>query len=322
MANILNYTGESLKEKKIRLKNGKIIDVYIPSPELIKAVHLAFQVNRPLLIMGEPGCGKTRLAEAVAYELHGEKMYDHFFTWNIKSTTKSQDGVYQVDTLQRMYDANIKDDKVNDISKYIRYGKLADAFMKEANGDKSNILLIDEIDKADIDFPNDLLLELDEKEFEVKETGETIEATSNLLIFITSNEEKELPPAFLRRCLFHFVDFPDEEQLEDIVLARCEALKKYPHFKKALEAFEAIRNNIDKNDKRPSTSELIDWFQMIEYYNSIRSNKNLTKQEKDLIEELEKFEEIDNKGMIPYSQILLKTAESRNKYQQNEQSEK
>ncbi|WP_338793453.1 MoxR family ATPase [Bernardetia sp. MNP-M8] len=312
MKKTLNYTGETLKEKKIPLENGKIIDVYLPSPELIKAVHLAFQVNRPLLIMGEPGCGKTRLAEAVAYELHGEKMYDHFFTWNIKSTTKAQDGIYEVDTLERMYDANVKD--LKKIDKYINYGKLADAFQTEPHNDQPNILLIDEIDKADIDFPNDLLLELDKKEFEVKELEKTIKATSNILIFITSNEEKELPPAFLRRCLFHFIKFPNKEDLEKIVLAHYGALKEYKHFEKALDTFVELNTEID--DKKPSTSELIDWFKMISYYNSIRDNEGLSDQQKLLIEELEKFE--GDNDMIPYSQILLKTVESRNKYKENE----
>jgi MoxR-like ATPase len=321
MAEILDYTGETLKKEKksFKDKNGieREIDIYRPSPQLIKAVHLAFQVKRPLLIMGEPGCGKTRLAEAVAYELHGEKMYNHFFTWNIKSTTKAQDGIYQIDTLQRMYDANIKGD-IKDIKEYVEYGKLAKAFTEPSNGDKPNILLIDEIDKADIDFPNDLLLELDKKEFEIRELRKTVKATSNILIFITSNEEKELPPAFLRRCLFHFIDFPDKKELKKIILAHHQKLNEYEHFEKALNKFIEINQEID--DKKPSTSELIDWFKMIDHYNTKRNDKNFTEQEKNLIEELEKFE--GNNEMIPYKQILLKTVESRNKYQQNEQSEK
>jgi MoxR-like ATPase len=321
MANILNYTGKVLEteKKSFKDKNGiqREIDVYIPSPELTKAVHLAFQVKRPLLIMGEPGCGKTRLAEAVAYELHGEKMYDHFFTWNIKSTTKAQDGIYQVDTLQRMYDANIKGN-IKDIKEYVEYGKLAKAFTEPSNENKPNILLIDEIDKADIDFPNDLLLELDKKEFEIKELRQTVKATSNLLIFITSNEEKELPPAFLRRCLFHFIDFPNKKQLKKIVLAHYQELNEYEHFEKALDKFIEINQEID--DKKPSTSELKDWFEMINFYNTNRDDNELTKQQKMLVKELEQFEE--NNERIPYKQTLLKTVESRNKYQQNEQSEK
>ncbi len=318
MKRMLNYTGKDLrKEKKSVNYKGedKVIDVYLPSDELIKAVHLAFQVNRPLLIMGEPGCGKTRLAEAVAYELHKEKMYDHFFTWNVKSTTKAEDGIYQIDTLQRMYDANVKGN-IKNIEEYIEYGKLADAFTKPSNGDKPNILLIDEIDKADIDFPNDLLLELEEKRFEIKETGETIEATSNLLIFITSNEEKELPPAFLRRCLFHFIEFPSKKQLEKIVLSHYGVLKEYKHFQKALDKFVELNTEID--DKKPSTSELIDWFKMIAYYNSIRDKEGLTPQEEMLVNELKKFEDNKDEDSIPYPQVLLKTKESRRNTNDNE----
>lgn len=309
----LGYTGKTLTENDSKRE----IDVYLPSDELIKAVHLAFQVNRPLLIMGEPGCGKTRLAEAVAYELHGEKMYDHFFTWSVKSTTKAQDGIYQFDTLQRMYDANTKQN-INNFRKYISYGELVYAFQTPANGDKPNILLIDEIDKADIDFPNDLLLELDKKVFKIKELNKTIEAISNVLIFITSNEEKELPPAFLRRCLFHFIDFPKKEELKNIVLAHYGKLKQYEYFEEALNKFIELNQEID--DKKPSTSELIDWFKMINFYNTNRNNDQLSEEQKMLVEELKLFE--DNNENIPYKQILLKTAESRNKYQQNEQSEK
>jgi len=173
------------------------------------------QLKRPLLIMGEPGCGKTRLAEAVAYELHGEDMEKHYFRWDIKSTTKAKDGIYQYDALGRLYDVNVEDKKAKDIeTNYITYGALAKAFSESQNANGApNVLLIDEIDKADIDFPNDLLLELENKEYVVRELNDKkVQAKSEALIFVTSNQEKELPPAFLRRCLYHFIEFPDKEK--------------------------------------------------------------------------------------------------------------
>jgi MoxR-like ATPase len=338
MAQILNFSGNGLTQKQT-IKDAKGVehqlDAYLPAPNLVKAVHLAFQVGRPLLIMGEPGCGKTRLAEAVAYELHKEKMFDyqdkegniqkHFFSWYIKSTTKAQDGIYQFDVLKRMYDVNSEKkllDTPEEIEKrYIQYGELAKAFVSPMNTDKNgnhlpNILLIDEIDKADIDFPNDLLLELDKQVFSIAELdNKEIKAQSKILIFITSNREKELPPAFLRRCLFYYIDFPADKQLTNIVLAHYETLKEYPHFKKALAKFNEVRN--EEGEKKPSTSELLDWFKMIDYYHTRKNQKNLSETELQLIAELESFENDNQK--IPYSQILFKTIDG---YLKNNESQK
>lgn len=311
MANkILNFTGTDLKKKQTFTDAKGIerkLDVYVPSNDLIKAVQLAYQVGRPLLIMGEPGCGKTRLAEAVAYELHKNKMYEHFFTWHIKSTTKAQDGLYQFDVLQRMYDANTQTE-VGNMEKYIKYGELAKAFKATPNEDMPNILLIDEIDKADIDFPNDLLLELDKKMFVIPELeNKEVKAQSNLLIIITSNQEKELPPAFLRRCLYYYIEFPKETKLEEIVLSHYPNLEKENTlFKQAMGKFIQIREDIDR--KKPSTSELLDWFKMIEYYHSRKGKNDLSEIEKLLVAELEAFEADTNQ--VPYAQILYKTLES------------
>ncbi len=319
MAKILNFSDENLKTQQTFTDKGIDIqiDVYQPSEELVKAVHLAYQLKKPLLIMGEPGCGKTRLAEAVAYQLHEEKMYNHLFVWNIKSTTKAQDGLYQIDMLKRMYDVNIKNENASDIKKYIQYGALANAFMTKPNIDKDkeklpNILLIDEIDKADIDFPNDLLLELDKKMFVIPELeNKEIKAEGNLLIFITSNQEKALPPAFLRRCLYHYIDFPNETQLTNIVLSHYQHLDK-EFVEKYITAFENTReNDFDDNDKKPSTSELLDWFNMIQHYQSLRGKDNLSEIEKSFIKELDDFD--SDKTKIPYRQLLYKTLESYNK---------
>lgn len=325
MAKILtHYTGSALQktEKFTNSKGEEVtLEVYLPSDELKDAVNLAMQLKRPLLIMGEPGCGKTRLAEAVAYELHKEKMDEHFFRWNIKSTTKAKEGIYQYDALKRLYDANLKTrTDITKIKNYISYGKLADAFTKPQNGELPNILLIDEIDKADIDFPNDLLIELDEKVFEIPELGEKgqIKATSAVLIFITSNREKELPPAFLRRCLFHYIDFPTPEKLQTIVQKHSNSLDEAT-IKKALEVFEKIRGNLGETDKKPDTSELIDWFKMLDYYKKLMIEKpnitDRTENEQRLIAQLDLLD----KDKIPFAAVLLKSKEALNKIQPHDE---
>ena len=185
-------------------------DEYIASDELIRSVNIAAALKKPLLIKGEPGTGKTMLAEAIARSLDMELLI-----WNIKSTTRAQDGLYVYDTVQRLYDSQFGADGVDDIARYIRLGKMGEAFEKE----KQTVLLIDEIDKADLEFPNDLLWELDKIEFYIPETGKTVKAKHRPIVIITSNAEKELPDAFLRRCIFHYIAFPEQPMMEKIIKA-------------------------------------------------------------------------------------------------------
>ncbi len=223
-------------------------DEYVASEELIRAVEVASALKKPLLIKGEPGTGKTLLAQAVADAL-GKKL----ITWNIKSTTKAQDGLYVYDAVERLYDSQFGGEGVSDISKYIKLGKLGEAF----TSDEQCVLLIDEIDKADIEFPNDLLWELDRMEFYIPETKDTVKAKHRPIVIITSNAEKELPDAFLRRCIFHYISFPTPEFMERIVKVHFPNIEE-SLLKSALEAFYGLRAKRDIR-KKPSTSELIDW---------------------------------------------------------------
>jgi MoxR-like ATPase len=225
---------------------------YVASQELMSAVDVARALEKPLLIKGEPGTGKTMLAEAISESL-GMKL----FIWNIKSTTKAQDGLYVYDTIQRLYDSQFGAEGVDDISRYIKLGKLGEAFKEE----EQVILLIDEIDKADIEFPNDLLWELDKMEFYIHETKETIKAKTRPIVIITSNAEKELPDAFLRRCIFHYISFPEKAEMEEIVKVHFENLDENL-LKYAMDTFYWIRS-IKEVRKKPSTSELIDWLQAL-----------------------------------------------------------
>ena len=225
---------------------------YVASEELMAAVDIAIALEKPLLIKGEPGTGKTMLAEAISQSM-GKDLY----IWNIKSTTKAQDGLYVYDTIQRLYDSQFGEEGVDDIAHYIKLGKLGEAF----KADKQVILLIDEIDKADLEFPNDLLWELDKMEFYIHETRETIKAKERPIVIITSNAEKELPDAFLRRCIFHYITFPDRDQMTEIVHAHFENLEDNV-LKNALDTFYWIRSIKDVR-KKPSTSELIDWIRAL-----------------------------------------------------------
>jgi MoxR-like ATPase len=225
---------------------------YFDTVDLIVAVNAAITLERPIIVKGEPGTGKTMLAHEVAEAL-GSKI----ITWHIKSTTKAQQGLYEYDAVSRLRDSQLGDKKVNDIGNYISKGKLWEAFESEGRP----ILLIDEIDKADIEFPNDLLLELDKMEFFVYETGETIKAKDRPIVIITSNNEKELPDAFLRRCFFHYIKFPDVETMEQIVHVHFPDIKNNL-IREAFKIFYDIRD-VPGIKKKPSTSELIDWLKLL-----------------------------------------------------------
>ena len=225
---------------------------YIASEELQNSVNIAVALGRPLLIKGEPGTGKTRLARSIA-----EGLDKRLLIWNIKSTTKAKDGLYIYDTVQRLYDSQFGDHDVSDIRHYIKLGKLGEAFISP----EQVVLLIDEIDKADIEFPNDLLWELDIMSFDIPETGETITAKHRPIVVITSNAEKELPDAFLRRCIFHYIAFPDEELMAEIVRVHYPDLEK-KLLEETLKAFYWVRS-INGLQKKPSTSELLDWVQAL-----------------------------------------------------------
>ena len=227
-------------------------DTYIATEDLQMAVNAAGTLERPLLIKGEPGTGKTMLAEEVAAAL-GRPLIN----WHIKSTSKAQQGLYEYDAVSRLRDSQLGDERVKDIGNYIKRGKLWDAF----ETDERVVLLIDEIDKADIEFPNDLLTELDQMEFFVYETGETVRAKNRPIVIITSNDEKELPDAFLRRCFFHFISFPDRDTMERIVQVHHPRIKQ-DLISEALDIFFNVRE-VPGLKKKPTTSELIDWLKLL-----------------------------------------------------------
>src|SRR5690349_9342872 len=227
-------------------------DRYLTNDALESAVNCALALERPLLVKGEPGTGKTLLAEAVAQELGAE-----LITWNVKSTTRAQDGLYVYDTVQRLYDSRFGDGDVRDIRRYINLGPLGRALKEPTRV----VLLIDEVDKADLEFPNDLLHELDRMRFRIQETNEEVVAKERPIVVITSNNEKELPDAFLRRCVFHFIDFPEQDFMRQIVRVHHPDLGR-ELVDQTLKCFYEIRN-VTRLRKRPSTSELIDWIAVL-----------------------------------------------------------
>jgi MoxR-like ATPase len=227
-------------------------DDYIASKPLMEIVNVAVALGKPLVIKGEPGTGKTLLAHSISQALNKK-----LIIWNIKSTTKARDGLYVYDTVQRLNDARFKDKDISDIRQYIKLGKLGQAFKT----DEQVVLLIDEVDKADVEFPNDLLNELDEMSFHIPELDEEVKAKHRPVVIITSNAEKELPDAFLRRCIFHYIEFPDEEMMDRIVKVH------YPDIeaklvREAIKKFYWIRE-VDGLRKKPSTSELLDWIKAL-----------------------------------------------------------
>jgi MoxR-like ATPase len=244
---------------------------YISTDDLTLAVNASITLERPLLVKGEPGTGKTELARQIA-----DSLSLPIIEWNIKSTTKAQQGLYEYDAVSRLRDSQLGDERVKNIKNYIKKGKIWEAF--EANS--KAVLLIDDIDKADIEFPNDLLQELDKMEFFVYETGETISATNRPIVIITSNNEKELPDAFLRRCFFHFIKFPEKEVLEEIVNVHFPKVKK-KLLDAALNQFFEVRE-VPGLKKKPSTSEMLDWLKLL------------------LVEELEADDlKMDGKNILP-----------------------
>ena len=246
----------TMEAKQVMVNNGfdkfKGSHDYVTSEALRNAVNVAIALKRPLLVRGEPGTGKTLLAHSIAKGIDKK-----LIVWNVKSTTKAQEGLYVYDTVQRLNDSRFGDKDISDIRQYIKLGKLGEAFASE----EELVLLIDEIDKADIEFPNDLLNELDEMSFYIPETGGTIVAAHRPIVVITSNAEKELPDAFLRRCIFHYIEFPDPTLMEEIVRVHFPGIRDNL-LRQALTTFYSLRK-IDDFRKKPSTSELIDWFRVI-----------------------------------------------------------
>lgn len=307
---ILGEDGKHLKED---------IAPYLPDATLKEAVELMQILERPLLLRGEAGCGKTKVAQAYAYERYqrdGEDYRRYYFEWHIKSTSKAQDGLYNFDHIARLREANAnrgnEAETTEDLLRYIELGPLGQAFLASKPG-KPAILLIDEIDKADVDFPNDLLLELDEMRFKIKELkGDKqgdIAAEQRPLIFITSNQERELPQAFLRRCVFHFIQFP-EHLLKDIMLANFPKLKSTPEIPNladdAIQKFLALRKELGLNptaNKNVSTSELKDWMRILDHYYG--ESLDTTKSAKEKADILQRISLEGDK--LPFHTALLKT---------------
>jgi MoxR-like ATPase len=292
----LNYTG--VKQPDLSELSSKLHAPYLPSPDLVEAVNLAIYLQRPLLLKGEPGCGKTQLAAAVAHEL-GMPLE----TWNVKSTSRAQDGLYTYDAVARLRDAQLamsgrlseeQMQRIEDPFTYIRLGALGKAFRRT----QQSVVLLDEIDKADIDFPNDLLLELDEQRFRIEEIDQEIVAIVPPIVLITSNDEKDLPDAFLRRCLFHYVEFPDRQRLSQIIQTRFPQASQ-TLVERAVSRFLELREEMRKErgdaGKKVSTSELIDWFRVLQRH-----------PEEEILGQL--------RGKLPFAGVLLKSWDDHLRY--------
>jgi len=325
MAEILTYTGAKLANGY--KGHGLDLAPYIPSESLVKAVNVTlFLKRRPILVMGEPGVGKTRLAESIAFEMLGPlAMKDNFFIWNIKSTSKAKDGLYRYDALRRLTDSQIlktekEREKLNSLNigengSYLQYGVLGEAFTRSRTNARS-VILIDEIDKADIDFSNDLLSELENYEFTIPETGQIVRKSSEFeypIIIITSNQERELPTAFLRRCIYHYIDFPDDKVLSEIIFKTFNTSHQHELVGKALSIFRNIRESLSETEKKPSTSELLDWFSVLDHYFALKRDSvkgyAVSKEQQDLINCLNLLDT----SRIPFVEVLLKTHESLNR---------
>ncbi|MBD2616213.1 MoxR family ATPase [Nostoc punctiforme FACHB-252] len=309
MAELLKiYTGLVQPKPGDEDENGQLLYPYLPSDELVEVVNLAIHLQRPLLLKGEPGCGKTKLAYAVAHELKLD-----YEEWNIKSTSRAKDGLYTYDAVGRLRDAqlvsstrlqNAEFDKINERFKeainYVKFGSLGKAIK---NQEKRTVLLIDEIDKADIDFPNDLLVELDKFKFEIEETEQQIIAKYPPIVFITSNDEKDLPDAFLRRCLFHYIEFPDHKRLKEIIKAHFSREEKewLPEdlLENIIAIFEKLRKEMHEvkgqSGKIVSTSELLDWVKAI-IYQIQKNNKNNANNQNQEVSKL--FEQLLHPGVL------------------------
>jgi len=295
---ILEYVGTVQPSPGEQAENGQLRSPYLPSPELVEAVNLSIYLERPLLLKGEPGCGKTRLATAVAYEL-GLMLEP----WYVKSTSRARDGLYVYDSVGRLRDAQLAaSGRLTDAQlaamdqpeTYIRWGALGRSFRSQAR----SVVLIDEIDKADIDFPNDLLLELDERRFVVEETGQLVSALVPPIVLITSNDEKDLPEAFLRRCVFHYVEFPQGDRLVQIMRSL------FPQdsselITEVVGRFLDLRSQMEKDKrgmgKQVSTSELIDWFKVLRRYPEDQALAQLS-------------------GKLPFAGVLLKSWDDHMRY--------
>lgn len=289
----LEYRGIKQPQRGERNRQGRLMVPYLPNPELVEAVNLAMYLERPLLLKGEPGCGKTQLAAAVAYEL-GLTLE----IWNVKSTSRARDGLYVYDAVGRLRDAQLAASdrltsdqlqRIDDPRTYIQWGALGKAFRQT----QRTVVLIDEIDKADIDFPNDLLVELEEQRFRIEEMDDEVRAIVPPIVFITSNDEKDLPDAFLRRCLFHYVEFPSRDRLTEIIQARFpdtslelvqQAITRF------LKLRQEMRQQKGEAGKKVSTSELIDWFRVLQRHS-----------EEEALEKLN--------GKLPFAGVLLKSWE-------------
>lgn len=299
------YSGKALEEYNQTFD----LDPYFPGVGLIRAVEVARLLERPLLLRGEPGSGKTRLAEALAFELHGALNSEVFMRWNVKSTTKAQEGLYSYDHLRKLRDVQNPKKTEEDIAKtqYWELGPIGNAFAKSKKIGPPPVLLIDEIDKADIDFPNDLLdvLEGRPKQFTIREAGEKIIAEQSPIVIITSNDEKELPNAFLRRCVFFYIPFPTYEELLRIARANLEKIQDSrledsliePLVQFFRDLYKKMKDN-PNTDKRPSTSELLDWLRVVAFYQPQREGKVRIGEKGELI-----FED----GKVLYPEVLFKS---------------